>query len=120
MMIATIYSLGLLAGYAFLGALFAAFLRAMFASQFSWGRLFEEGPGKPHHLSRYALLFGTLILSLKFLIGVLSHETADDIKNAAQLVGGLDINTYAGFSGIAYLLGKSTDGNILSLFGRKG
>jgi len=119
-MIATITNLTLLAGYAFLGALFAAFLRAMSAGQFNWGRLFEEGPGKPHHLSRYALLFGTLILSLKFLIGILSYETADDIKNATQLVAGLDINAYAGLSGIAYLLGKSTDGNILSLFGRKG
>lgn len=119
-MIATITSLTLLAGYAFLGALFAAFLRAMSASQMKWGNLFEEGPRKHHHLSRYALLFGTLVLSLKFLVGILNYETAEDIKNAAQLAGGLDINAFAGLSGISYLLGKSTDGNILSLFGRKG
>lgn len=118
-MYATITSMIQVTGYAFLGALLALVLRAMFAGQVNWGELFEEGPEKPHHLSRYAMLFGTLILSIKFMLGVLSYESVEDIKKAAQLVGGFDINAYAGVSGIAYLLGKSTDGNILSLFGRR-
>jgi hypothetical protein len=118
-MYATITTMIQWIGYAFLGALFALILRDMFASQVNWGTLFEEGPEKSHHLSRYALLFGTLILSLKFLLGILSYESAEDIKNAVQLVGGFDINAYAGVSGFAYLLGKSTEGNILSLFGRR-
>jgi hypothetical protein len=115
-----ITSLILWAGYAFLGAFLSVFIRAIFTSEVkNWGGLFEEGLDKSHHLSRYALLFGTLILSLKFLIGVLGFESAEDIKNAAKLVGNFDINAYAGASGIAYLLSKSTGGNILSLFGRK-
>ena len=107
------------AGYAFLGLLFLGVLSALFNSPKSLGDLFAKEEKRGHHLARYILAFGTLILALKFLVGVLTACSIQEIKEAAELIGRLDVQDAAGASGVVYLLAKITDGNILTLFGRR-
>lgn len=107
------------AGYISLGLLFLGVLRALLDSPNTLGDLFAgEQKGGPH-LARYVLAFGTLALAVKFLAGVLSAGSIQEIKDSVQLIGGLDVKDAAGASGLAYLLAKVTNGNILTLFGRR-
>jgi hypothetical protein len=107
------------AGYAFLGLLFIGVLYTLLDSPNTLGNLFAEEEKRGHHLARYILAFGTLTLALKFLVGVLTACSIQQIKDAGQLIGGLDVKDAAGGSGVAYLLAKVTDGKILTLFGRR-
>lgn len=105
------------AGYVFLGLLFLGVLRTLLESPIAWENLFAESQGESHHLTRYVLVFGTLALAVKFLAGVLTADSIKKIEDAVQLIRGLGVEEVAGASGVAYLLAKVTNGNILTLFG---
>ena len=107
------------AGYAFLGLLFVGVLYTLLDSPNTLGNLFAQEEKGGHHLARYVLAFGALALAVKFLVGVLTASSIQEIKDAGQLIGGLDVKDAAGGSGVAYLLAKVTDGKILTLFGRR-
>lgn len=106
-------------GYLFLGILFLGIMRTLLDDSVAWGNLFNERPGEPHHLSRYVLLWGTLFLAVKFLVGILTADSIQKIQDAVQLTKGLDVEEAAGASSVAYLLAKVTNGQILTLFGRR-
>lgn len=107
------------AGYAFLGLMLIGVLRPLLDSPKMVGDLFAEEEKGGHHFARYVLAFGALALAVKFLVGVLTASSIQEIKDAGQLIGGLDVKDAAGGSGVAYLLAKVTDGKILTLFGRR-
>jgi hypothetical protein len=110
------------AGYIFLSALLLCLARNIVESQSSWGDLFAERPGESHHLARYVLFFGTIILAAKFLFAVVNAESfylTDEVQQAMQLSEGFDVEALVGGYGAAYLMAKVTDGQILSLFGRR-
>jgi hypothetical protein len=106
-------------GYVFLGLLFLGVLRTLLETPIAWENLFSESQGESHHLTRYVLVFGTLALAVKFLAGVLTADSIQEIEGAVQLIRGLGIEEAAGASGLAYLMAKVTNGNILALFGRR-
>ncbi|GAB6904596.1 hypothetical protein DESC_740068 [Desulfosarcina cetonica] len=121
-LITMIQSATLWAGYTTLGLFAVAVGRAFMDAEDRWGCFFTTHPGGPHHLSRYVLLFGTLILAARYLFAVIGSDPgtlAEKVKAAMQVYDWLDIDTLAGGSGAAYLMAKVTDGDILKLFGRK-
>jgi hypothetical protein len=113
------------AGYAYLGLLFFGILRTLLDTPYSAGDFFSENPGGTHHLARYVIFFGTMFLALKFLINVFRAESVDFVALKEELHGSLkliqefDVKEAAGASGVAYLLSKVTNGQILTLFGRR-
>jgi hypothetical protein len=110
------------AGHIFLGALFLSVMVKPLGAQDSWGDFFSDNVAGSHHLARYVLFFGTLILAVRFLVAVLEADPlylAEDIKEAMQLYKRLDVEAVAGGYGAAYLLAKVTNGQILTLFGRR-
>jgi hypothetical protein len=110
------------AGWAFIAAIFLLVLWNLLQTVDDWGGLFVQRIGDPPHLSRYLLFFGSVILSLRFLIAMIRADeqtTTAAIKEAFQFLSGLDTTGVAGISSVAYLLSKVTDGKILTLFGRR-
>lgn len=106
-------------GYGFLTLLLFIFLRALLIEQVDWGDFFSNNAGESHHLSRYVVVFGTMLFAFKFLFTVINAENPNDITSAYQFTDSLDLNAITGGSGAAYLLGKATNGDILSLFGKR-
>jgi hypothetical protein len=110
------------AGYFTLGLLFVDVAHSFMEVEDAWGDFFSDYTSGPHHMSRYILLFGTVILATRFLMAVIGAETTEiesGVKSAMQVFKWLNIETLAGGSGAAYLMSKVTEGQILSLFGRK-
>lgn len=106
-------------GYTFLGFLLLVLFRNLQIEPVPWNDLFTNRRGRPNHLSRYLLLFGSLAFALKFLIAVLAADDPAEIRAAIQLFGDINIEAFTGVSGTAYLLSKITDGKILTLFGKE-
>jgi hypothetical protein len=110
------------AAWMFLAAMFLLVLWNLLKTIDDWGRLFVQKVGDSPHVSRYLLLFGTAILAARFLIAVIKaedHNTAKTIQDAFRLVSGLDMTSAAGASSVVYLLSKVSNGQILTLFGRR-
>ena len=112
------------AAFLTLGMLFASAARSVMGVEDVWGDLFSEYSSGPHHLSRYILFFGTVLLAIRFLMAVIgagagATDIGSRVKEAMQVYDWLDIETLAGGSGAAYLMSKVTAGQILRLFGRK-
>jgi hypothetical protein len=110
-------------GYLTLGLIVVGVVRALMRDEDVWGGFFSEVSNGTPHLSRYILLFGTVIVAIRFLIAVIGAEPGDmtsRVRAAMQVYDWLDIETLAGGSGAAYLMSKVTEGQILTLFGRKG
>ncbi len=103
------------AGCVFVGGLFIVVLNNLLSRPLAWRDLFSERPGGPPNLARYLLVFGNLFLALQFLVMVLKGQAADAMK----FVEGLNLDALTGASGGAYLLSKVTNGDILSLLGRR-
>ncbi|MGD8256449.1 MAG: hypothetical protein PVG70_17990 [Desulfobacterales bacterium] len=118
MMFASIINMIPWVGYAFLGFLFLVLLRNLQIESVPWNDLFTNRRGRPNHLSRYLLLFGSLAFALKFLIAVLAADDPGEIQAAIQLFGNINIEAFTGVSGTAYLLSKITGGRILTMFGK--
>lgn len=107
------------AGYIYLGLLFLGILRTLLYTPYALGDIFSESPGGSHHLARYALFFGSLALSMKFLITILGADSVEQINAAVELFKKFNVGEAAGASSAAYLLAKVTNGQILTLFGRR-
>jgi hypothetical protein len=109
----------LLTGYIFLGLLFVSILCALLETPDALGNLFADRFGGSHHLSRYILTFGTLVLVIKFLAGILTADSIEEIRAAVQFSEWIDIEEAMDAFSVAYLLAKVTNGQILTLFGRR-
>lgn len=109
----------LLAGYVFLGLLFVRILCALLETPDLLGNLFADRFGGTHHVSRYLLTFGPLMLAVKFLGGILTADSIEEVRAAVQFSGWIDIEEATGAFSVAYLLAKVTNGQILTLFGRR-
>ena len=109
----------LLAGYVFLGLLFVRVLCVLLETSGALGNLFADRTGGTHHPSRYLLTFGSLVLVVKFLGGILTADSIEEIRAAVEFSGWIDIEEATGVFSVAYLLAKVTDGQILTLFGRR-
>jgi hypothetical protein len=109
----------LLAGYVFLGLLFFRVLCALLETPDALGDLFAGCAEGSHHLSRYLLTFGPMVLAVKFLGGILTGDSIEDVRAAVQFSGWIDIEEVTGAFSVAYLLAKVTNGQILTLFGRR-
>jgi hypothetical protein len=107
------------AGYIYLGLLFLGILRTLLDTPYAFGDIFSESPGGSHHLARYALFFGSLVLSIKFLITILGADSAEQVNAAVEVFKKFNVGEAAGASSAAYLLAKVTNGQILTLFGRR-
>ena len=110
------------AGCLTLGLIFVVVARSLMSAEDAWGSLFSGVTEGTHHLSRYVLLFGTVIVAVRFLIAVIGAEpenVASRVGAAMEVYDWLDIDVLAGGSGAAYLMSKVTEGQILTLFGRK-
>jgi len=106
------------AGYFTLGLLLVGVARSFMKAEDTWRDFFSDHTSGPHHLSRYVLLFGTVIMAIRFLMAVIGAESTEiesRLKEAMQVFKWLDIETL----GAAYLISKVTEGQILTLFGRK-
>jgi len=111
------------AGWTFLIAFFLVVLWNLLRTIDDWGGLFVERPGERPHLSRYLLLFGSVILALNFLVSVIRAYPAQatrQLRTAFQVMSGLDVGetVAVGITSVAYLLARVTNGQILTLFGR--
>jgi len=105
-----------------LGLIFLVVARSFMSAEDAWGSFFSEVADGTPHLSRYVLLFGTVIVAIRFLIAVIGADpcnVASRVKGAMEVYDWLDIDVLAGGSGAAYLMSKVTEGQILTLFGRK-
>lgn len=109
----------LLAGYIFLGLLFVRVLCALLETPDLLGNLFADRSGGSHHVSRYLLTFGPLVLAVKFLGGILTANSMEEFRSAIHFSGWIDIEEATGAFSVAYLLAKVTNGQILTLFGRR-
>lgn len=110
------------AGYLTLGLIVVGVMRSLMRAEDVWGSFFSEVTDGSPHLSRYILLFGTVIVAIRFLIAVIGAEPGDmtsRVRAAMQVYEWLDIDILAGGSGAAYLMSKVTEGQILTLFGQK-
>jgi len=110
------------AGYITLGLIAVGVARSLMSAEDVWGGFFSESTNGNPHLSRYILFFGTVIVAIRFLMAVIGDEPGNmttRIEAAMQVYKWLDIETLAGGSGAAYLMSKVTEGQILTLFGRK-
>lgn len=114
------------AGYIYLGLLFLAVLRNLLDAERAWSHFFSDDLLGNRHLSRYVLFFGSLALAIKFLLGVLSASSKDfdgfmaEMEAVNQIIHGFNLDEAVGASGVAYLLSKVTNGQILTLFGKRG
>jgi hypothetical protein len=110
------------AGYLTLGLIVVVVARSFISAEDEWGNFFSEVTDGTPHLSRYVLLFGTVIVAIRFLVAVIGagkDNMAERVDAAMRVYEWLDIDILAGGSGAAYLMSKVTDGRILTLFGRK-